>query len=47
MSVSVRASVGKGTDGVQKGSDSAQKGDDGAQKSWPAKPRVQAGITGG
>ena len=33
MSVSVCASVGKGTDGAQKGSDSAQKGDDGAQKS--------------
>lgn len=32
MSVSVRASVGKGTDGAQKGSDSAQKGSDGAQK---------------
>jgi len=29
------------------GAASAQKGDDGAQKSWPAKPRVQAGITGG
>ena len=32
MSVSVRASAGKGADGVQKGSDGAQKGADGAQK---------------
>ncbi len=32
MSVSVRASVGKGADGAQKGSDDAQKGTDSAEK---------------
>lgn len=32
MSVSVRASAGKGTDGAQKGSDGAQKGTDSAEK---------------
>ena len=40
MSVFVCADVGKGPP-------APKKGDDGAQKSWPAKPRVQAGITGG
>ena len=39
MSVSVRASAGKGTDGAQKGSDSAEKGSDGAQSARANPPR--------